>query len=86
MSEGLGYQSPEAGACEELRRGEVGFLFANVKTVSDAQVGDTITDATEEAAGASGRFSPAKPMVFGGPLPGGVHAHGLLRDALEKLD
>ena len=35
--EGLGYQSPKAIPCDELAAGEVGFLFANIKTVSDAQ-------------------------------------------------
>jgi GTP-binding protein LepA len=83
--EGLGYQSPKPVPCEELSAGEVGFLFANVKTVSDAQVGDTITDATEPAAGPLAGFQPAKPMVFAGLYPVESHAHGLLRDALEKL-
>ncbi len=41
--EGLGYQSPKPVPCDELSAGEVGFLFANIKTVSDAQIGDTIT-------------------------------------------
>src|SRR5581483_9886458 len=48
--EGLGFQSPKPIACEELTAGEVGFMFANIKTVSDAQVGDTITDDTNPAA------------------------------------
>src|SRR5437667_8017811 len=42
--EGLGFQSPKAIPCEELTAGEVGFVVANIKTVSDAQIGDTITD------------------------------------------
>src|SRR5262245_39215531 len=40
--EGLGYQAPKATPASELSAGEVGFLFANIKTVSDAQIGDTI--------------------------------------------
>src|SRR5689334_9617942 len=47
--EGLGYQSPKATPCDELSAGEVGFLFANIKTVSDAKIGDTITDAEQPA-------------------------------------
>src|SRR6476661_3733938 len=43
--EGLGYQSPKPIPCDELSAGEAGFLFANIKTVSDAKIGDTITDA-----------------------------------------
>src|SRR5512142_2232031 len=42
--EGIGYQAPKATACDELSAGEVGFLFANIKTVSDAKIGDTILD------------------------------------------
>src|SRR5207302_1983296 len=48
--EGLGYQAPKATPCDELSAGEVGFLFANIKTVSDAQIGDTITDHENPAA------------------------------------
>src|SRR5580692_7593189 len=42
--DGLGYQAPKATPCDELAAGEVGFLFANIKTVSDAKIGDTILD------------------------------------------
>jgi GTP-binding protein LepA len=83
--EGLGYQSPKPVSCDELSAGEVGFLFANIKTVSDAQVGDTITDDGAPAAQPLPGFQEAKPMVFAGLYPVESHAHGLLRDALEKL-
>ncbi len=83
--EGLGYQAPKPVPCQELSAGEVGFLFANIKTVSDAQVGDTITDDAAPAAGPLAGFQPAKPMVFAGLYPVESHAHGLLREALEKL-
>src|SRR5207248_10788202 len=43
--EGLGYQSPKAIPLEELAAGEVGFIYANIKNVADAKIGDTITDA-----------------------------------------
>jgi len=83
--EGLGYQSPKPVPCEELSAGEVGFLFANIKTVSDAQVGDTIIDDAAPAAEPLPGFQPAKPMVFAGLYPVESHAHQALRDALEKL-
>jgi GTP-binding protein LepA len=83
--EGLGYQSPKAIPCDELAAGEVGFLFANIKTVSDAQVGDTITDDREPAAEPLPGFEQIKAMVFAGLYPVESHEHGLLRDALEKL-
>jgi GTP-binding protein LepA len=83
--EGLGYQSPKAIPCEELAAGEVGFVFANIKTVSDAKIGDTITDHETPAAEPLPGFEEIKPMVFAGLYPVESHEHGLLRDALEKL-
>ena len=83
--EGLGYQSPKPVPCQELSAGEVGFMFANVKTVSDAQVGDTIVDDANPASEPLPGFQEAKAMVFAGLYPVESHAHGLLRDALEKL-
>jgi GTP-binding protein LepA len=83
--DGVGYQSPKPIPCDELTAGEVGFLFANIKTVSDAQVGDTITDAVNPASEPLPGFEPLKSMVFAGLYPVESHEHGLLRDALEKL-
>src|SRR5271156_5147588 len=83
--EGLGYQSPKPIPCEELAAGEVGFLFANIKTVSDAKIGDTIMDAANPAAEPLPGFEELKPLVFAGLYPIESHEHGLLRDALEKL-
>src|SRR5277367_3529739 len=83
--EGLGYQSPKPIPCTELSAGEVGFMFANIKTVSDAQIGDTIVDHANPASEPLPGFEPLKPMVFAGLYPIESHEHGLLRDALEKL-
>jgi GTP-binding protein LepA len=83
--EGLGYQSPKATPCTELSAGEVGFLSANIKTVSDAQIGDTIIEHENPAAEALPGFEEIKAMVFAGLYPVESHEHGLLRDALEKL-
>ena len=83
--DGLGYQAPKATAADELSAGEVGFLFANIKTVSDAKIGDTIIDHDNPAAEPLPGFEEIKPMVFAGLYPVESHEHGLLRDALEKL-
>ena len=83
--EGVGYQSPKPIPCDELAAGEVGFLFATIKTVSDAQIGDTIVDHANPAAEPLPGFEPLKAMVFAGLYPVESHEHGLLRDALEKL-
>jgi GTP-binding protein LepA len=83
--DGLGYQAPKATPCDELAAGEVGFLFANIKTVSDAKIGDTIIDHENPATEPLPGFEEIKPMVFAGLYPVESHEHGLLRDALEKL-
>jgi GTP-binding protein LepA len=83
--EALGYQAPKATPAEELSAGEVGFLSANIKTVSDAKIGDTIADVDNPAAEPLPGFEEIKPMVFAGLYPVESHEHGLLRDALEKL-
>jgi len=83
--EGLGYQSPKAIPSDELSAGEVGFIYANIKNVGEARIGDTVTDAANPAAEPLPGFEAIKPMVFAGLYPVESHEHGLLRDALEKL-
>src|SRR5690606_1909087 len=82
--EGVGFQSPTPVPCDELTAGEAGFLFANIKNVADAKIGDTITLADANVEPLPG-FQEIKPMVFAGLYPVESHEHGLLRDALEKL-
>jgi len=83
--EGLGFQSPKPVPCDELSAGEAGYLFANIKTIADAQIGDTIFGLDNPGVEPLPGFQPAKPMVFAGLYPVESHEHGLLRDALEKL-
>jgi GTP-binding protein LepA len=83
--DGLGHQSPKPIPCPELVAGEVGFLFANIKNVADAKIGDTIMEDSRRAAEPLPGFQEIMPMVFAGLYPIESHEHGLLRDALEKL-
>jgi GTP-binding protein LepA len=83
--EGLGYQTPKSIPVDELSAGEAGFMFANIKTVSDAKVGDTIVDNAFPNVEPLPGFQEIKPMVFAGLYPVESHEHGLLREALEKL-
>ncbi len=83
--EGLGFQSPKPVPSDELTAGEAGFVFANIKTVSDAKIGDTLMDDANPAAEPLPGFQEIKPMVFAGLYPVESHEHALLRDALEKL-
>ena len=83
--EDLGYRTPKPLACEELKTGEVGWLIANIKNVTETKIGDTICDDAEMPSEPLGCFEETKPMVFAGLYPVESHAHQALREALEKL-
>jgi GTP-binding protein LepA len=83
--EQVGVFSPKPQVVDELSAGEVGFLFAAIKTVSDAQIGDTITDAARPTAEPFPGFKEMKSMVFAGLYPVEGSEYPELRDALEKL-
>ena len=83
--EQVGTFSPKPMPVAELGVGEVGFIFAGIKTVTDAQIGDTITDASNPAVEAFPGFKELKPMVFAGLYPVEGSEYPQLRDALEKL-
>jgi GTP-binding protein LepA len=84
-AEQLGIFTPKAVPVEALGVGEVGFLVANVKKISDAKIGDTITEASRPAVEPFPGFKELKPMVFAGLYPVEGHEYPELRDALEKL-
>jgi len=83
--EEVGVFSPKPTVVDELGVGEVGFVIANIKTVSDAQIGDTITETSRPTAEPFPGFKEMKPMVFAGLYPVEGHQYPELRDALEKL-
>jgi len=84
-AEQLGIFTPKAIPAEELGVGEVGFLVANVKKISDAKIGDTITETNRRTVEPFPGFKELKPMVFAGFYPVEGHEYPELRDALEKL-
>ncbi len=71
--------------CDTLEAGEVGYLSASIKTVSEARVGDTVTLAAEPADEALPGYRAAKPVVFCGIYPADGAKYPDLREALEKL-
>jgi len=81
----IGVFSPKPVPIDDLGPGEVGFVVANIKTVSDAKIGDTITETNRPAAEPFPGFKELKPMVFAGLYPVESHAYSELREALEKL-
>jgi GTP-binding protein LepA len=81
----LGVFAPVPTEVPELAAGEVGFLMAGIKEVSQTRIGDTITLEDAPAAEPLSGFKPMKPMVFSGLYPTDTNQYQGLRDALEKL-
>ncbi|HOW85792.1 MAG TPA: translation elongation factor 4 [Candidatus Aminicenantes bacterium] len=84
-AEEIGTLTPKPVKADVLKTGEVGYLVAGIKKLSDARVGDTITHRDRRTAKALPGFKEAKPMVFCGIFPAGESNIEELRDAMEKL-
>jgi GTP-binding protein LepA len=83
--EQLGVFGPKPVPVESLGVGEAGFMVANIKTVTDAKIGDTITESARPTLTAFPGFKELKPMVFAGLYPVEGSKYSELREALEKL-
>jgi GTP-binding protein LepA len=81
----VGVFRPQLVPVEQLLAGEVGYVATGLKSVRDAQVGDTLTVAARPAASPLPGYQPAKSLVFAGLYPVSGPDYPLLRDALEKL-
>ena len=80
-----GVFTPKRQDVAELGPGEVGFITASIKTVADAQVGDTITEERNLAAAPLPGFKPSVPVVFCGLFPIDAADFEDLRDSMAKL-
>ena len=69
----------------ELKAGEVGYLTAQIKKISDTRVGDTLFDAADRAPELLPGYQEAKPVVFAGLYPTDTDQFEELREALAKL-
>ena len=93
MATGATYKVVEVGKmspkglipAEALGAGEVGYITASIKTVSDTQVGDTITSLENPAAEPLPGYREVQPMVYSGVYPADGAKYQDLREALEKL-
>jgi len=81
----LGIFSPKMEPVEELSSGDVGYIIAGIKSVTDTKIGETITDANNPALEPCPGYKDMKPMVFCGLYPIHSHQYENLRDALDKL-
>jgi len=93
MSTGAEYKIVDIGhmrpigmeACEVLSAGDVGYLTASIKNVGDTTVGDTVTDAFNQATEPLPGYKKVQSMVFSGLYTADGAKYPDLRDALEKL-
>jgi GTP-binding protein LepA len=81
----VGCMRPKIENLPDLGPGEVGFITAQIKDVSQARVGDTITDAKRPAEKALAGFKEVQPVVFCGLFPTDAADFEKLRDSISKL-
>lgn len=81
----VGIFAPAMQSVERLSAGDVGYVCASIKTVSDTKVGDTLTNADTPCAEPLKGYKEVKPMVFCGIFPADGSKYNDLKDALEKL-
>ncbi len=81
----LGIFNPKPTNVPKLSSGEVGFITASIKQISDAKVGDTITLSSKAANTALKGFKDIKPMVFCGLYPIDPNFYEQLKESLEKI-
>lgn len=82
---GLSINTPKEKQVKSLKAGEVGYLYASIKSISDVLVGDTITLDNNPANQPLPGYKPMKPMVYCGLYPIESSKFEDLREALEKL-
>ena len=80
----VGVFKPKIERTEVLSTGDVGYISASIKTVSDISVGDTITE-TERCADALPGYRKIQPVVYSGIFPIDGEKYNALKDALEKI-
>lgn len=81
----VGIFCPQSKECDCLRAGDVGYICASIKNVSETRVGDTITLADNPAEQALPGYKEVKPVVFSGVFCVDGSRYNDLKDALEKL-
>jgi GTP-binding protein LepA len=81
----IGVFTPKKVSVNKLGPGELGYIIAGIKTVSDTQIGDTITDDKRPCKDMLKGFRPSQPSVFCGLFPVDSGEFEDLRESIEKL-
>lgn len=82
---GLSINTPKEKSVDKIETGDVGYLYASIKSISDVHVGDTITLESNPAEERLPGYKPMKPTVYCGLYPIESNKFEDLRDALNKL-
>ncbi|WP_120498371.1 translation elongation factor 4 [Kiloniella sp. EL199] len=85
LVDAVGAFSPKLTKLKELHAGEIGYITAGIKQITDTKVGDTITDEKNLAQEPLAGFKPSVPVVFCGLFPIDANDYEMLRDSLGKL-
>ena len=81
----VGYFTPKMVDTNELKAGELGFIIANIKSIGETKVGDTLTDAKKPTDEPLPGFKPSLPVVFCSLFPVDASDYEALKEALAKL-
>ncbi len=81
----VGVFSPKMKAQDTLSTGEVGYCIANIKSIQDVEIGDTVTNSLDKAKVALAGYKAPSPMVYCGLFPSDNTEFHPLRVALDKL-
>ena len=81
----VGYFTPKMVDTNELKAGELGFIIANIKSIGETKVGDTLTDAKKPTEEPLPGFKPSLPVVFCSLFPVDASDYEALKEALAKL-
>ena len=81
----VGIFTPKMADCAKLSAGDVGYVIANIKTIRDVDIGDTITHEKDEGVAPLKGYVQPQPMVFCGLYPANDSEFSALREALDKL-
>jgi GTP-binding protein LepA len=84
-AERVGYFTPKAIQTDALGPGEMGFITAGIKDITETKIGDTLTDAKQGATVPLAGFKPSVPVVFCSLFPVDADDFERLRDSLGKL-
>lgn len=81
----VGALKPKMTPHPSLQTGEIGYIVTNLKSVSEARVGDTVTLTNQPATTPLAGYVEVKPFVYAGVFPSAADDYATLKDALEKL-